>query len=78
MPRFYFDTSDDDRLIADDDGLILHDVEEAKQEAVRALPDMARDRLSPDGYREVVVVIRDEAGVQLWRVRLSLVVEPVD
>jgi hypothetical protein len=41
MPRFYFDAYDGDRFIADADGLILDDVEEAKHEAVQALPDMA-------------------------------------
>jgi hypothetical protein len=60
MPRFYFDTSDGERCIADENGLILDDVEEAKAEAVKALPDMARDGLRGADYREFAVNVRDE------------------
>jgi hypothetical protein len=75
MPRFYFDTYDDDRAVTDGQGIVLIDLEEAKEEAIKALPDMARDGL-PDGeYREFVVDVRDEAGQRVLRARLTLVVE---
>ncbi|WP_246812366.1 DUF6894 family protein [Microvirga sp.] len=33
MPRFFFDTYDSDRLILDDEGLELEDLEAVKREA---------------------------------------------
>jgi hypothetical protein len=30
MPRFYFDTYDDDRAVPDDQGIVLGNLEEAK------------------------------------------------
>ncbi len=75
MPRFYFDTYDDDRAVPDGQGVVLSDLEEAKEEAIKALTDMARDGL-PDGeYREFVVDVRDETGQRVLRARLTLVVE---
>jgi hypothetical protein len=53
----------------------LAGIEEAKAEAVKALPDMARDGLPDGGYREFVVDVRDEAGQRVLRARLTLVVE---
>jgi hypothetical protein len=75
MPRFYFDTYDDDRAVPDGQGIVLSDLEEAKEEAIKALPDMARDGLPDGDYREFVVDVRDEAGQRVLRARLSLVVE---
>jgi hypothetical protein len=39
MPRFYFDTYDD-RAVPDGEGIILSGLKEAKEEAIKALPDM--------------------------------------
>jgi Domain of unknown function (DUF6894) len=75
MPRVYFDTYDDDRAVPDGQGIVLSDLEEAKEEAIKALPDMARDGLPDGDYREFVVDVRDEAGHRVLRARLSLVVE---
>src|SRR5688572_27555494 len=54
MPRFYFDTYDDDRSVPDGQGL-----QEAREEAIKALPDMARDGLPGGDCREFVVDVRD-------------------
>jgi hypothetical protein len=76
MPRFYFDTNDSDRFVPDNEGCDLAGIEEAKAEAIKALPDMARDGLPHgDDYREFVVDVRDEDGHTVLRARLSLVVE---
>jgi hypothetical protein len=77
MPRFYFDTHDGDRAVPDGEGLVLGGLEEAKEEAVRALPDLARDGLPDGDYREFVVDVRDEAGQRVLRAQLTLVIESV-
>ncbi len=75
MPRYFFDTSDGDRLIPDDEGIEMQDIEAAKAEAQRALADIAKDAL-PDGeQRTFVVSVRDEAGQVVVRAALSLMVE---
>ncbi len=73
--RYYFDTYDGDRLIRDDEGFVLGSIHEAKQQAAKALPDMARDSLPDGDYRDFVVEVRDETGRKFFRARLTLVVE---
>jgi hypothetical protein len=75
MPRFYFDTHDGDRTVPDGEGLVLGGLEEAKEEAIKVLPDMARDGLPDGDYCEFVVDVRDKAGQRVLRARLTLVVE---
>ena len=75
MPRFFFDTYDGETFIPDDRGVVLEDLEQAKDEAVLGLPDMARDTLPDGDRRDYVVEVRDEAGRKVWRASLSLVVE---
>jgi hypothetical protein len=45
MPRYFFDTYNGESFISDENGLELADIDAAKLEAQRALPDMARDAL---------------------------------
>ena len=62
MPRFFFDTFDGENLQPDETGHELPDLDAAKQEVQKALPEVAKDDL-PDGkYRTFVVNVRDEAG----------------
>lgn len=75
MPRFFFDTFDGEEYVPDENGLDLQDVEAAKLEAQKALPDMARDALPNENFRSFVVNIRNEAGQTVMRLALSLVVE---
>jgi hypothetical protein len=75
MPRYYFDTHDGDRLVRDNDGEELAGLERAQTEAVKALPDMARDALPCGDRRDFVVSVRDEGGRQVVKATLSLVVE---
>jgi hypothetical protein len=77
MPRFYFDIHDGDDFIPDHEGIDLEGVEDAKVEAVNTLPDMARDGLPEGDSRDFVVTVRDETDRPVWRVRLSLVIEPL-
>ena len=77
MSRFYFDIHDGDDFIPDHEGIDLEGVEDAKAEAVNTLPDMARDGLPEGDSRDFVVTVRDETDRPVWRVRLSLVIEPL-
>ena len=75
MARFFFDTYDGSRLIPDTEGIELQNVEMAKIEAQKALPDLARDAL-PDGDQKTFIVsVRDDAGQVILRAALSLIVE---
>jgi hypothetical protein len=75
MPRYFFDTYDGDRFIRDDEGLELRNIEAAKAEAQKALPDIARDVLPNGNQISFVASVRDEAGATVLRAALSLVVE---
>jgi hypothetical protein len=66
-----------DNFIPDNEGLDLEGVEEAKAEALNTLPDMARDALPDGDSRDFVVTVRDETDRPVWRVRLSIVIEPL-
>ncbi len=78
MPRYFFDIHDGEKLECDRSGLVLHDLREARTEAVRALPEIVRDVL-PDGERRTVsVVIRCEDGNALFRASLTLNCEWTD
>ena len=78
MPRFFFDTFDGERLVPDESGIELENIDAAKQEAQHALPDLARDALPATNHRTFVVNVRDEAGQVVLRAALSLVVEEGD
>ena len=75
MPRYFFDTFDGKNLDPDEAGLDLLDIEAAKREAQKTLPDMVKDALPGGNHRTFVVNVRDEAGQTVLRAALSLVVE---
>ena len=55
MARYFFDIQDGDHFTPDDTGLELRDLEAAKAEAKKALPDIVKDEM-PDGDRRDFVV----------------------
>jgi hypothetical protein len=72
MPRFFFDIDDGDRTYRDDEGLDFPNAEAARDNAVSALPDIARDAM-PDGERrDFLVTMRDESGTPIFRASLTL------
>lgn len=74
MPRYYFDVHDGEKGTRDEDGLDLDGDDRALKEAVKALPEIARDVL-PDGtQRDFVVEVRDAARGLILRAKLSLTV----
>ena len=75
MPHFYFDTRDNGSFIEDDIGLIFPSIETARDEATRALAEMARDVLPGSLRRELAIEVRDETKEPL--LRTSLVFEAI-
>ena len=72
MPRYFFDESDGDKHDRDEVGLLLDGPDAARSEAVRALPDMARDVL-PDGHhRTLAVSVRTPDDGVVFRASLTL------
>jgi hypothetical protein len=72
MPHFFFDTICDQDLARDEVGIELPDLEAARQEAIRVLPDIARDELPNDGNRrDIMTDVRDETGRVVFTAQLS-------
>jgi hypothetical protein len=77
MPRYFFDVHDGEKHTPDHIGLELENTQAAQQEAVRALPGIAKDAL-PDGtQRDFVIEVRDEGKRPILRAKLSLTVETI-
>ena len=71
MPRYYFDTRDDDRFIHDDEGLELLGDDAARDEAARGLADLAKDVLPGASRRQLSVEVRDAAREPLLAASLT-------
>ena len=75
MPRYYFDIRDGEYVQKDNEGTVLNGVAEAKAQAVRTLPDLARDEMPSGPQREFVIEVRDENGRPVLAARLTLILE---
>jgi hypothetical protein len=75
MPRFFFDIHDGKAFMPDREGLDLEDLEAAKAEAKKTLPEIVKDEMPDGDRRDFTVDVKDAAGQLVWRVTLSLVVE---
>jgi hypothetical protein len=72
MPHFFFDIDDGEHSSRGDVPLEFADAQAARDNAVSALPDIARD-VMPDGTkRDFAVTMRDESGTPVFRATLSL------
>ena len=71
MPRFFFDFADG-TVIPDDMGTEFPNAHAARDEAIRTLPDVARDEIARGQGRQVVVLMRDETGRALFTAALTL------
>jgi hypothetical protein len=60
MPRFFFDTREDDSFIPDDEGIELADLTAAEQEALEAAASIARDKLPAGEARSVTIEVWTE------------------
>ncbi len=75
MPRYYFDIRDGEYVQKDNEGTVLSGLAQAKAQAVKTLPDMARDEMADRDQREFVIEVKDESGRPLLTARLLLTVE---
>ncbi len=69
--RFYFDLTNSDALIRDDEGVDASGPDEAIEEARAALDEMRGDEEAPalrDGWQ---IVVRDESGMALKAMSLD-------
>ena len=74
MPRFYFDLHESEKSFRDDVGHEVPDLEEARTEAMKALPGIAFDKISKDGDRQsFVCLVTDEDGKRIYSATLSYV-----
>lgn len=74
MPRFHFDIHENGRLIPDESGQELSDVDDARKEAVLTGASIARDAFVAGSAHRVVVDVR-EGGAPLLKVSITLEVE---
>jgi hypothetical protein len=76
LPRYYFDTNDGETLVADDEGLDLYGLKEARLQAQAALADIARDHVPGDGnQRTMLCRVRDESGKVVLLASLVLMMQ---
>jgi len=72
MPLFYFDVKDGDRLATDQVGTDLANHTVAREEATRALSEIAAEEIPRDGPdREFCIVVRDDVGTVVFELRLT-------
>lgn len=74
MPRYFFDTRDNETLVEDDVGLELPDLEAVKAQAAVSLTELARDVLPGSIRRTLTVEVRDERQPVL---RATLIFEAI-
>lgn len=78
MPRYFFDVTDTGKTFPDDQGTEFANLEQARREALRTIGEIAKDKLPDGDDREFLICIREESGVPLMTVALTLRVERRD
>lgn len=71
MPLYFFDIIDDGHLSRDDFGLELVDFDEARDQAVVLLPDIARDELLGGELHVFICEVRDADNRVVYRGNLT-------
>ncbi len=78
MPHYFFDIYSDGKLAPDEFGLELESFDEARDQAISILPDIARDEL-PDGEKhDFVCEVRAAEGQMVYRAMLMYRGERLD
>jgi hypothetical protein len=71
MPRFFFDSRDDDDLIVDDEGLEFDSFEAAKSQATKSLALLALDVLPGSLRRRLGIDVKNESGALIFVTELT-------
>ncbi|MCE4225008.1 hypothetical protein HCU64_14700 [Methylobacterium sp. C25] len=74
MPRFFIDVDADHRMTRDEDGADFLNLEAAQKEALAAMEEILRVRLSDGSPHAATSSIRDEAGELVFMANLSLTI----
>ena len=72
MPLFFFDIDDDGTLDRDEFGVELKSLEEARDQAIALLPDIARDQATDSEHRTITAVVRCHLGHVRYRTSLTI------
>lgn len=72
MTRYFFDIHDGQALRRDSEGTACGGPEAVRQEAMQALPEIAKDAIPTDGDRQAfTVLVRDEDDVTVYTATLT-------
>ena len=71
MPRYFIDTDNGELEVHDDEGFEFADAATAQREALRTLPEIARDRVLDGKQRLFSAVVRDATGRAIYSAVLS-------
>jgi hypothetical protein len=75
MPRFYFDTREDGRLIEDDEGFELPDLRTAEREALETAAAIFRDKMRIGSAQPVTIEVRTEDHRRVLAATVSVHIE---
>lgn len=72
MPRYFFDLHDGDEVQRDDTGTEFSSLDEVRREAMRLLPNIAREEIPEhSNCRSFVVLVTDEDERPVYSATLS-------
>lgn len=72
MPRYFFHIFENGETRRDDSGVEIDDDSRLRHEAMRVLPEIARDAVPQDGDRQAfTVLVADEAGLPVYTATLT-------
>ncbi|WP_426960214.1 DUF6894 family protein [Muricoccus radiodurans] len=78
MTRFFFDTTDGELFLRDEEGLDCADATAARAMALKALSDLVRDVMLDGACRDIATDIRDATGRRIFTATLSMAARWVD
>ena len=72
MPRYFFDIQDGRKPYHDETGVEFSDLEAVRHQAMRVLPEIAKDEVPTDGDRQTfTVMVTDEDGKPIYSAALN-------
>ncbi|MGH1570469.1 DUF6894 family protein [Methylobacterium sp. P31] len=71
IPRFFFDVSNSEETIPDEEGVEAADLNEALSEARSVIAEMAAAVIEADPGRSWTLIVRDEAGSAVGRIPIK-------
>ena len=79
MPRYFFDIDDGETPYRDDVGIELKDDQAARDEAARALGELAKEYIpqSATPQKNITMWVRSEDGTALLSLSFSFAIQPV-